>query len=118
MTDAPALSIVVPAYNEQEVLPEFHRRLAGALEGIGLTWEVVYVNDGSRDTTPAGSGPSQGMGRAPQRSASASLHGNLSETKTAAAPDSRASCRISRPMAPAPMMATASPTRFLARSTA
>jgi glycosyltransferase involved in cell wall biosynthesis len=51
MTDAPVLSIVVPAYNEQEVLPEFHRRLAGALEGIGLSWEVVYVNDGSRDTT-------------------------------------------------------------------
>ena len=51
MTDAPALSVVVPAYNEQEVLPEFHRRLAAALEGIGLSWEVVYVNDGSRDTT-------------------------------------------------------------------
>ena len=49
--DAPALSVVVPAYNEQEVLPEFHRRLAEALRGIGLTWEVVYVNDGSRDTT-------------------------------------------------------------------
>lgn len=51
MTDAPALSIVVPAYNEQEVLPEFHRRLAAALAGIGLSWEVVYVNDGSRDAT-------------------------------------------------------------------
>lgn len=48
---APALSIVVPAYNEQEVLPEFHRRLTVALAGIGLDWEVVYVNDGSRDTT-------------------------------------------------------------------
>jgi len=50
---APALSVVVPAYNEQEVLPEFHRRLAAALEGIDLSWEVVYVNDGSRDTTLA-----------------------------------------------------------------
>jgi len=49
--DAPALSIVVPAYNEQEVLPEFHRRLASAMAGLGLAWEVVYVNDGSRDTT-------------------------------------------------------------------
>ncbi|WP_137124063.1 glycosyltransferase family 2 protein [Roseomonas sp. HF4] len=48
---APALSIVVPAYNEQEVLPEFHRRLAAALADIGMAWEVVYVNDGSRDTT-------------------------------------------------------------------
>lgn len=49
--DAPALSVVVPAYNEQEVLPEFHRRLAAALADIGMSWEVVYVNDGSRDTT-------------------------------------------------------------------
>ena len=49
----PALSIVVPAYNEQEVLPQFHARLAAALEGIGLAWEVVYVNDGSRDETLA-----------------------------------------------------------------
>ena len=51
--DAPALSVVVPAYNEQEVLPEFHRRLAAALADIGMAWEVVYVNDGSRDTTLA-----------------------------------------------------------------
>ena len=53
-TDAaprPALSVIVPAYNEQEVLPEFQRRLAAAMDGIGLSWEVVYVNDGSRDTT-------------------------------------------------------------------
>lgn len=49
----PALSVVVPAYNEEEVLPEFHRRLAAALAGTGLAWEVVYVNDGSRDTTLA-----------------------------------------------------------------
>lgn len=49
--DLPVLSVVVPAYNEQEVLPEFHGRLAGALRDIGVPWEVVYVNDGSRDTT-------------------------------------------------------------------
>jgi glycosyltransferase involved in cell wall biosynthesis len=51
LSRAPALSVVVPAYNEEEVLPEFHRRLAAAMEGIGLPWEVVYVNDGSRDGT-------------------------------------------------------------------
>jgi glycosyltransferase involved in cell wall biosynthesis len=49
----PALSIVVPAYNEQEVLPQFHARLVAALAGIGLAWEVVYVNDGSKDGTLA-----------------------------------------------------------------
>ncbi|MCA3310614.1 MAG: glycosyltransferase family 2 protein [Roseomonas sp.] len=51
--DQPALSIVVPAYNEEEVLPQFHARLAAALAGIGLAWEVVYVNDGSKDGTLA-----------------------------------------------------------------
>ena len=49
----PAISVVVPCYNEQEVLPEFHRRLTAAMEALGLGWEVVYVNDGSRDTTMA-----------------------------------------------------------------
>jgi glycosyltransferase involved in cell wall biosynthesis len=51
LSRAPALSVVVPAYHEEEVLPEFHRRLSAAMEGIGLSWEVVYVNDGSRDGT-------------------------------------------------------------------
>jgi glycosyltransferase involved in cell wall biosynthesis len=49
--ERPALSVVVPAYNEQEVLPAFHARLVPVMEGIGLPWEVVYVNDGSRDAT-------------------------------------------------------------------
>jgi len=47
----PALSVVVPCYNEQEVLPEFHRRLSAVMEAQGLRWEIVYVNDGSRDGT-------------------------------------------------------------------
>ena len=49
--NAPVLSIVVPAYNEQEVLPEFHRRTTAALEKLGLPFEIIYVNDGSRDNT-------------------------------------------------------------------
>ncbi|MGK7865927.1 glycosyltransferase family 2 protein [Falsiroseomonas sp. E2-1-a20] len=52
-TVRPALSVVVPAYNEQEVLPAFHARLVPVMEAIGLPWEVVYVNDGSRDGTLA-----------------------------------------------------------------
>ncbi|MCW8086472.1 glycosyltransferase family 2 protein [Sabulicella glaciei] len=47
----PALSIVVPCFNEQEVLPEFHRRLVAVMEETGLPWELVLVNDGSRDST-------------------------------------------------------------------
>jgi glycosyltransferase involved in cell wall biosynthesis len=49
--DKPTLSVVVPAYNEQEVLPEFHRRLGAVLDSISLSAEIVYVNDGSRDDT-------------------------------------------------------------------
>jgi len=45
------LSVVVPAFNEQEVLPEFHRRLIGVLDSLPFDAEVVYVNDGSSDAT-------------------------------------------------------------------
>ncbi|HEV7268748.1 MAG TPA: glycosyltransferase family 2 protein [Falsiroseomonas sp.] len=47
----PVLSVVVPAFDEQEVLPAFHARLVPVMEAIGLPWEVVFVNDGSRDAT-------------------------------------------------------------------
>jgi polyisoprenyl-phosphate glycosyltransferase len=46
-----SLSVVVPAYNEEEVLPEFHRRLTAVLDRLGVPAEIVYVNDGSRDQT-------------------------------------------------------------------
>ena len=45
------LSIVCPAYNEEEVLPLFHRRVRKAMREMGQNFEVVFVNDGSRDTT-------------------------------------------------------------------
>jgi glycosyltransferase involved in cell wall biosynthesis len=45
------LSVVVPAYNEAEVLPAFHGRLAAVLGRLGLAAEIVYVNDGSTDAT-------------------------------------------------------------------
>lgn len=45
------LSVVVPAYNEEEVLPEFHRRLSAVLVNFQGNFEVVYINDGSRDRT-------------------------------------------------------------------
>jgi dolichol-phosphate mannosyltransferase len=48
---APALSAVIPVFNEQEVLPELHRRLVAALEGIGRGYEIIYVDDGSTDGT-------------------------------------------------------------------
>jgi glycosyltransferase involved in cell wall biosynthesis len=45
------LSVVVPAYNEVEVLPHFHERLSAVLQDVSLQAEIVYVNDGSRDAT-------------------------------------------------------------------
>ena len=47
------LSIVVPVYNEEETLIEFHRRLAVVLDGLPYDAEIVYVDDGSRDTSLA-----------------------------------------------------------------
>ena len=47
-----ALSIVVPCFNEQECLPALHRRLtATARAAVGEDYELVLVNDGSKDTT-------------------------------------------------------------------
>ena len=43
------LSIVVPIFNERENLPELARRLRGAADDAGGPWEVVFVDDGSRD---------------------------------------------------------------------
>jgi len=45
------ISIVVPAFNEEEVLPEFHRRTAAVLDTLLFEGEIVYINDGSSDGT-------------------------------------------------------------------
>jgi len=45
----PWISAVVPAYNEAESLPELHRELVAALDRLGRDWEIVYIDDGSRD---------------------------------------------------------------------
>ena len=47
----PRLSVVIPAWNEAESLPELHRELVASLETLGMTWEIIYVDDGSRDGT-------------------------------------------------------------------
>lgn len=51
--EAPTLSVVVPVYNEGEGLLAFHARLARVMNDLGESWEVVYVNDGSRDASLA-----------------------------------------------------------------
>ncbi len=45
----PYLSIVIPVHNEQEILPILFERLTAALDAYGKAYEVILVNDGSRD---------------------------------------------------------------------
>lgn len=51
--DGKRLSIVVPAYNEAEVIPELYRRVVDAVEGLPCEKELIVVNDGSTDGTEA-----------------------------------------------------------------
>ncbi len=44
-------SIVVPCFNEQEVLPQTHQRLSSVMKGMNEPYEILYINDGSRDNT-------------------------------------------------------------------
>lgn len=43
--------MVIPVYNEEALLEELYRRLKTALDALGRTYEVILVNDGSRDRT-------------------------------------------------------------------
>ncbi|HVI53998.1 MAG TPA: glycosyltransferase family 2 protein [Luteibacter sp.] len=46
-----SLAIVVPAYNESDVIDAFHARLGAVLDGIDASARVIYVDDGSSDDT-------------------------------------------------------------------
>ena len=47
----PLLSIVIPVYNEQDCVGEMLRRLAAVIAMLGVDYEVIFVDDGSRDGT-------------------------------------------------------------------
>ncbi|WP_436535600.1 glycosyltransferase family 2 protein [Actinoplanes sp. HUAS TT8] len=51
--EAPRLSVVVPVFNEEAVLPLFAERMRPVLDGLRMGYEVLAVDDGSRDCTPA-----------------------------------------------------------------
>jgi glycosyltransferase involved in cell wall biosynthesis len=46
------ISVVIPVYNEEENLSELYRRTTASLNSMGVSYELVLVNDGSRDRTP------------------------------------------------------------------
>ena len=47
----PGITIVIPAYNSGEILPQLVQRLASVLQALGMAHELILVNDGSRDNT-------------------------------------------------------------------
>jgi len=47
------LSIIIPFYNEQEVIEECQKRLSSAVEKIDMAVEMIYINDGSQDNSLA-----------------------------------------------------------------
>ena len=49
----PMLSIVIPVLNEEENLPALYGRLTSVLNGFGFDYEIVFVDDGSQDQSPA-----------------------------------------------------------------
>ena len=53
MNDATVdLSVLIPVFNEEDVLPMLFERLYPVLDGLGRTYEVLFVNDGSADRSP------------------------------------------------------------------
>ncbi|HEY3553907.1 MAG TPA: glycosyltransferase, partial [Casimicrobiaceae bacterium] len=49
----PDLSVVIPVYNEEAALAALFARLYPALDSLGVAYEVIFVNDGSRDRSAA-----------------------------------------------------------------
>jgi undecaprenyl-phosphate 4-deoxy-4-formamido-L-arabinose transferase len=49
----PAVSVVIPVFNEEEGLPQLFERLYPALDALGRSYEVVFVDDGSSDASVA-----------------------------------------------------------------
>ena len=43
------ISVVVPVYNEQELLVKSVERLTGVMHGLGCPFEIIIVDDGSSD---------------------------------------------------------------------
>ncbi|NMA67731.1 MAG: glycosyltransferase family 2 protein, partial [Clostridiaceae bacterium] len=45
------LSVIVPMYNEEDVIPETYKRLKTVLDNLNEPYEIIFINDGSRDRT-------------------------------------------------------------------
>jgi len=47
------ISVIIPVYNEEEMLPVFHKMLCEAVEKLPYAFTIYYINDGSTDGTQA-----------------------------------------------------------------
>ena len=47
--EKPVISVITPVFNEEECLPAFYERVVPIMEKIGLPFEIIAVDDGSRD---------------------------------------------------------------------
>ena len=48
---APEMSVVIPVYNEEDSLDHLYQKMLSAMEPLGKTWELILVDDGSRDNS-------------------------------------------------------------------
>ena len=53
MSSSPSVSIIIPVYNEEQGLAALFARLYPALDALGRSYEIVFINDGSRDRSAA-----------------------------------------------------------------
>ncbi len=73
----PRLSIVIPVYNEEQVLPTLFARLYPALDALRTPYEIVFVNDGSKDRSVALL--RQQFARRPQQTRVVLFHANFGQ---------------------------------------
>lgn len=52
LTKEKSLSIVIPLFNEEESLDELYEKISQALGSLGLKYEIIFVDDGSTDSSP------------------------------------------------------------------
>src|ERR1700678_2408139 len=77
MASAPKLSVVIPVYNEELVIDTLFERLYPALDQLGVSYECVFVNDGSRDRS--GSFLRQQFQRRPRETRVVLFHANFGQ---------------------------------------
>jgi len=91
MSSEPDLSVIVPFYNEEESIAAMHRAIVEAVEPLGVAFEMVFVDDGSRDGTLE---VATGIARADERVRVVKFRRNYGQTPAMAAGIEQANGRV------------------------